>query len=405
MLRALVRRVIFENMGPALGILIGVMQVVVGHWVIVVFGGGPGPSPRVAFLLGAALVVANVLVTPALRGALRAPGLARSIARAYLALGLATVFVGAALVAAWAGFLPVATLLGAAGVGSSAALDVFRIATVPIVAALAFMIVWGFTVGQSKIEREVVRIELAGLPAPLRGMRVVQISDLHIGNEMERARLDGLVADVNALEPDLVAITGDIFDYDPSYVEDGARRLAGLRARYGVYAVLGNHDVMTGRERVASALRAHAPELRLLRGESVRAPAPAPFYVAGVEDPGREGGDWHGPGMPFPGLAELGRALPTDGPTLLLVHRPEAFPEAARLGFPLVLAGHTHGGQVALPTPGGRLNPARLFTRFHRGLYHHDEHRSILYVNRGVGVAGPAIRFNCPREIATVELC
>jgi predicted MPP superfamily phosphohydrolase len=235
-------------------------------------------------------------------------------------------------------------------------------------------------------------------------MRVVQISDLHIGNGMEGARLDAVVAEVNALAPDLVAITGDIFDFDPSCVDDGARRLDALRARYGVYAVLGNHDVYTGREQVAGALRTLAPNVRLLRGEIVRLPSAAPFYVAGVEDPGKEGRDWHGPRMPFPGLEEIGRALPADGPTLLLVHRPEAFPEAARLGFHLVLAGHTHGGQVALPIPGGRLNPARLFTRFHRGLYHHDEHRSILYVNRGVGVAGPAIRFNCPREIATLEL-
>ena len=147
-----------------------------------------------------------------------------------------------------------------------------------------------------------------------------------------------------------------------------------------------------------------APNVRLLRGEIERIPGDATFYVAGVEDAGKEGRDWTGAEMPFHGLEEIGRALPKDGPTLLLVHRPEAFPKAARFGFHLVLAGHTHGGQVALPGRGGHWNPARLLTRFYRGLYHHDEHRSILYVNRGVGVAGPAIRFNCPREIATIEL-
>jgi predicted MPP superfamily phosphohydrolase len=87
---------------------------------------------------------------------------------------------------------------------------------------------------------------------------------------------------------------------------------------------------------------------------------------------------------------------------LLLVHRPELFPQASRLGFPLVLAGHTHGGQLALPGPGGRWNLARFVTRFHRGLYHLNG--SVLYVNRGLGVAGPAIRVNCHREIATIEL-
>jgi predicted MPP superfamily phosphohydrolase len=67
-----------------------------------------------------------------------------------------------------------------------------------------------------------------------------------------------------------------------------------------------------------------------------------------------------------------------------------------------VLAGHTHGGQIALPTPRGRLSPARFITRFVRGVYR--ENGSVLYVNRGIGFGGPALRFNCPREIATIEL-
>jgi hypothetical protein len=86
----------------------------------------------------------------------------------------------------------------------------------------------------------------------------------------------------------------------------------------------------------------------------------------------------------------------------LLVHRPEAFPQAARLGFPLVLAGHTHGGQLALPTPGGPWNLARIVTRFTRGRYQLES--STLYVSRGVGVGGPALRVNCSREITTLEL-
>lgn len=405
MLRRFIRRVLFENMITTLGVLLGAMQVVVGHWLVVVVAGAAGPGLVLGLVLALLLVVANVLAIPVWRRAMRGPALPRLVARGYLALGLATVLLGATISASWAGFAPLVGLLGAAGVGPAVALDVFRVATVPVVAALAFMLLWGFTGGQARIERSVLRIPLALLPEELRGMRVVQISDLHIGNQMEGRRIDSLVAAVNDLEPDLVAITGDIFDFDPAYVDDGARRLAGLRARFGVYAVLGNHDVYTGRERVAKALAEHAPGVRLLRGEIERLPCAAPFYVAGVEDPGKEGRDWNGPELPFRGLEEIGRALPTDGPTLLLVHRPEAFPRAARLGFKLVLAGHTHGGQVALPAFGGRWNAARLITHFHRGLYHHDEHRSVLYVNRGVGVAGPAIRFNCPREIATIELC
>jgi hypothetical protein len=200
------------------------------------------------------------------------------------------------------------------------------------------------------------------------------------------------------MEADLVALTGDLFDFDPRHVEDGARRLSGLRARLGVFAVLGNHDHYTGRELVAEALVRLAPGVQLLRGDLVRVPGESPFYVAGVDDPGA---DWTARGVLLEELEALGAALPGDGPVLLLVHRPEAFPQASRLGFPLVLAGHTHGGQLALPGR-GHLNLARIVTRYHRGLYR--ENGSTLYVNRGIGVAGPAIRFNCPREIATIEL-
>jgi predicted MPP superfamily phosphohydrolase len=87
---------------------------------------------------------------------------------------------------------------------------------------------------------------------------------------------------------------------------------------------------------------------------------------------------------------------------LLLVHQPEAFVQAASLGFPLVLSGHTHGGQIALPLPGGHVNLARVMTPMTRGSYRRGG--TLLYVNRGLGVGGPAMRINCDREIATLEL-
>jgi predicted MPP superfamily phosphohydrolase len=379
--------------------LLGVMQVVVGHWVLVVFAGHAMPPLPVALGLAALLVTANVVAIPFVRRAARRGGVVRRMARAYISIGLSTLIVGCAIGASWAGFLPLATLLGAAGIGADSALTLFRIATVPVVAVLGFMVIWGFTGGQVRIDRTVQRIPLVDLPESLRGLRIVQISDLHIGNAMEGHHVAALARDVNALSPDLIAITGDIFDFDPEVVPDGCRELAALHARLGVYVVLGNHDWYTGYDTIAANLATHAPHMRLLRGEVLRVPTDAPLYVAGIDDPGR---DWTAQGIDLPELEELGRRKPADGPTILLVHRPEVFPQAARLGFPLVLAGHTHGGQIALPTLGGHFNPARLITRFYRGLY--MEHRSVLYVNRGIGVAGPRIRFNCPREIATIEL-
>jgi hypothetical protein len=314
--------------------------------------------------------------------------------------GVATLLLGVVIVLGWAGFLPVAGILATLGVSGDAVFQVFRFLTVPIVLALAFMILWGFTAGQKRVEHTNVRIELKDLHAAHRQLRIVQISDLHIGNGMEGEHLARMVERVNRLEPDLIALTGDIFDFDPRFVDEGARGLAGLRARLGVYAVLGNHDTYTGTERVVEGLTLHAPALRLLRGDVVRVPElDPPFYVAGIDDPGR---DWTGRGVELPELEALGEGLPDDGPALLLVHRPELFAQASRLGFQVVLAGHTHGGQIALPTPGGRFNMARLIFRYHRGLY--TLNGSTLYVNRGLGVAGPAIRFNCAREIANIQL-
>jgi predicted MPP superfamily phosphohydrolase len=375
------------------------MQVVLGHWITVVLAGREGPGLGIGILLAALLVMGNAYLVPVLRRARRSGGVPAVVARAYMGLGVATILLGVAVMAIWLGFLPIGGLLALLGVSADFVLQVFRVVSIPIVGTIAGMLLWGFTVGQAYVAHTHLRVPLENLPEGLRGLRIVQTSDLHIGNRMQGRRLERLVARVNALDPDLIAVTGDIFDFDPSVLEQGARALAGLRARYGVFAVLGNHDTYTGTEEVAAALRDHAPALQLLRTEVVRLPVSAPFYLAGIDDPGR---DWTARGVDIPDLQALAEKLPRDGPTVLLVHRPEAFPQAARLGFPLVLAGHTHGGQLALPSAGGHLNLARLVTRYHRGLFR--ENGSVLYVNRGAGVAGPALRVNCPREITTIEL-
>jgi predicted MPP superfamily phosphohydrolase len=392
-------RFLGNNLFTTLGLLLGVMQVVVGHWVTVVVAGRAGPGPALGLGLAGLLVAANGVAIPVLRRARRAGGWPRRLARLYLSAGLATLLLGFAISLTWLGFLPLAGLGALVGASGETLFSLFRVASGAVVAMLVWMLVWGFTLGRARLDRTHVRVALPGLHADLRGLRIVQISDLHIGNVLAGEPLSRIVAAVNELDPDLVVLTGDLFDFDPRFVEDGARRLGALRGRHGVYVVLGNHDVYTGTELVVASLGEHAPGLRLLRDERVRLPVAAPLYLAGVEDPGR---DWTARSLELPALAALGDEHPPDGPTVLLVHRPEAFPQAARLGFPLVLAGHTHGGQFALPTPRGRLNPARFITRFVRGVYR--ENGSVLYVNRGIGFGGPALRFNCPREIATIEL-
>jgi hypothetical protein len=225
------------------------------------------------------------------------------------------------------------------------------------------------------------------------------VSDVHIGNGYGREQIVGLVEHINALGADLIAITGDIFDRDPTVIDTAATVLAGLHAPLGVYAVLGNHDAYAGKDRVAAALAAHAPGIRLLRGEVAVAPSSPPLAIAGIDDPGDE---WRVTPEGARDLDELARKSVSHRPCILLVHRPDVFAEAAAGGFSLVLSGHYHGGQIALPGSRGAANVARLISRYHSGV--HAIGASRLHVTRGIGCAGPRLRIACPPEISLIEL-
>jgi hypothetical protein len=390
---ARVRQLLLGRLISSLAAALGLAQFAVLHWALVLTGAGAMPGLPLA-ALGGLLVAGNVAAVPLIHRARRRRDRLGTLVRGYVHAAVATLLVGVSVAVAWALFLPARLALGL-----DAALAAFRLTSPLLVVGVAAVVVWGFTRGQSRVSVTRLRVGLDGLHTDLHGLRVVQISDLHIGNGLEGRRLSRMVERVNATDPDLIVVTGDIFDFDPSFVDDGARRLGSLRARYGVYAILGNHDQYVGAERVAEGLARHAPGLRLLRDEIVRLPVPAPLYLAGLEDRGRR---WFDRALRSPELEALAARRPDDGPVLLLAHQPEVFEHAAELGFPLVLAGHTHGGQIALPTPGYHWNLARVMTPLTRGVYRRAA--TTLYVNRGLGVGGPAVRINCTREIAHIEL-
>ena len=227
-------------------------------------------------------------------------------------------------------------------------------------------------------------------------LRIVHLSDLHIGNPLTPDDLDALADRICALDPDLVVLTGDLFDRRTDVVDDGARALGRLAARYGVFAILGNHDAYTGRELVADALARHCPALALLRDRATAVDG-LDLTVVGHEDPGEA---WCDDAVAQT-LGRLAAGIDDPGRSLLLMHRPDPFPVADRLGFGLVLAGHYHGGQFALPGSGGRVNVARLVSDYDRGLFHGQ--RSTLFVSRGLGMAGPRMRIACPTEVAVLE--
>jgi predicted MPP superfamily phosphohydrolase len=251
--------------------------------------------------------------------------------------------------------------------------------------------VYGALIGKERYELVERSITLPKLSSRLTGLRIVQLTDIHVGNFMKQAKLEWYVRAVNDLAPDVVALTGDFIGSSPHFIPACAAALEKLDARHGVFACLGNHDYWVGAERVTEALQAAG--VQVLRNEARRlALKGAPLNIAGVDDPWR-------------GKTDVDRALSMcdpAGPTVMLCHQPDLFPAVAQRGIDLTLAGHYHGGQVKLHCLGVTLSPAHLVSRFVEGLY--LEGRSQLYVSRGIGITGPPVRINARPEITLLHL-
>lgn len=225
-------------------------------------------------------------------------------------------------------------------------------------------------------------------------VRIALLSDTHmIGPEMPPARLARIVAQVNALKPDIILLAGD-YRGDRAF---GTRYYSGLqvvapfarlRAPLGVYAVLGNHD--HGGPGIANATTAGlgASRVTLLNNRAVR--TAAGFWIAGANDPAS--GDAH----PERALAQV----PRGAPALLLVHNPDLFADAPPSAA-LTLAGHTHGGQIAPPGIGPIFVPVS-HREWTRGLFR--ARGRTLIVTSGVGASGLPLRIGVPPEVVLVTL-
>jgi uncharacterized protein len=269
------------------------------------------------------------------------------------------------------------------------------------VGAIALTFVYGYTIGQLRLRVTRLRLRFHHAAAALDGFRIAQISDLHIGQNLELEQLQRFVARVNELQPDLVCITGDIADGPASDLAAFLPSLAQLRATHGVVAIMGNHDHYARADWVEAELRARTPFVVLRDAHTSLTVGAARLHIVGLDDRGR---DWARgvPAVRF--LDEALAGLPDDEPVLLLCHRPDVFSQAARAGVALTLSGHTHGGQIGLPWFGGRIrNFAEFITPYDRGLYERDG--SYLYVNCGLGVTGQRVRLCTPREITLIEVC
>ncbi|WP_394824564.1 metallophosphoesterase [Pendulispora albinea] len=260
--------------------------------------------------------------------------------------------------------------------------------------ALGGIVVGGYGVASvlAPVVVKPVRIGLKKFPSRLGVYRIVQLTDVHIGPTIDGTWLRGVVERVNALQPDLVAITGDLVDGKVEALREHVAPLGDLRAKHGVFFVTGNHEYYSGVDQWLAELGRLG--VRVLRNEHVRiGQGEASFDLAGVDDwRSHEYGNGHG--------ADLARAVEGRDPErelILLAHQPKQALEAAKSGVGLQLSGHTHGGQIF---PWGFF--VKLDQGFVAGLDRVGD--MLLYTSCGTGYWGPPMRVGAPAEITLLEV-
>ena len=258
---------------------------------------------------------------------------------------------------------------------------------------------YGLLHGRLDVEVTRQRIRLPRLPKAFEGFHIAQLSDFHISPFMTAEQIRRFAEMTNDLKPDLVALTGDFLTWDAGAQAEVVQALAPLRAPYGVFGCLGNHEVYTRTQDSITRLLGTAG-IRILRhatasiqshGESLN--------LIGVDFQGCHECPTFPPQDYLRGVEPL--VLP-DTVNILLSHNPESFDRAAQLGIDLSLAGHTHGGQLALESVHRGFNLSRLSYTYTRGWY--EKPGGQLYVNRGIGTIGFPIRLGAPPEITVFEL-
>jgi len=233
------------------------------------------------------------------------------------------------------------------------------------------------------------------LPPGLEGLRILHLSDVHAGIHMRLEKMRRLVAQANALQPDLILQTGDMIDISTAFIPDYVRAFRDLHAPLGVITSLGNHDHYTGAAEVEKGVR-DAGQILVRGGNHLIERNGATLAILGLDDPL----DWGFDDPQAPEVREVDQAAPPEAFKILMAHRPGAWDGAVPRGIPLTLSGHIHGGQFYLPVVGW--SAGRLITKYVMG--HFQRGSSQLYVSRGIGVVGVPIRVFVPPEIALLEL-
>ena len=255
------------------------------------------------------------------------------------------------------------------------------------------MAVAGFGIlERNRFELNQTEIPIVGLPKELDGLRIAQITDIHLSAFLSEREFARAVDMANETLPHLALVTGDLITRRGDPLDACLRQLARLKAGAGVLGCLGNHEIYTGTEAyVTEKGRGIGIEFLRMASREVRFGG-ASIQFAGV--------DYQRSGRPY--LVGAETLIVPGRLNVLLSHNPDVFPVAARQGYALTIAGHTHGGQVNVEILNDNLNLARFYTPFTRGLYRLGD--ASIFVSSGIGTVGMPMRLGAPAEVNLIRL-
>jgi predicted MPP superfamily phosphohydrolase len=262
--------------------------------------------------------------------------------------------------------------------------------------AATVLLVLGY-LGTRRLVVRRVDADVPGLPAEFDGLRIVQLSDLHIGPHSNRRFLGRVVDAVRSLDPEIIAVTGDLVDDRAEDVAAYARALGSLAAPLGVYMIPGNHDVYAGWDEVERSLRSARLGTVLVNEVELLHRGDATLALVGTGDPA---GGPRGASRAAPDVETALAHVPEEATVIAFAHNPALWPSLAARGVALTLSGHTHWGQFALPKLGWSL--ASPFLEHAMGA--HTERDSLLYISPGTGYWGIPFRLGASPEVTLVTL-
>jgi predicted MPP superfamily phosphohydrolase len=269
----------------------------------------------------------------------------------------------------------------------------FQTAYAAVFAAPPAVLAYGVFIGRHQLFLREQNLEIPNLAPELDGLRLVQLTDIHLSPFLSRAELQRAVDMANETRAHIALVTGDLITTFRDPLDDCLDILAQLRADAGVFGCMGNHEIYAsaeayvereGARRGMRFLRSAAAPLRF--GNAVLNLAGVDYqrlrrrYLVGAEK------------LVVPGALNV-----------LLSHNPDVFPVAARQGYDLTISGHTHGGQIRLEFLNADLNPGRFYTPYVDGVYRRGP--ASIFVSRGIGTIAVPARLGAPPEVSLVRLC